>query len=149
MNLSLSLAQCKKQPTHSAQYLIVSCVYTLLYLYVITSSFHAVFVEQPWEEYTYIPEGSVVEVSCSGGIDQSPQWSINLPGASSTSQFGFEVSIMLLNSKGFYQKESELDNSSVLLHINNTEDINGTEIRCDDLITATTISRTVLIVYGK
>ena len=110
----------------------------------------AVFVEQPWEDNTYIPEDSVVEVSCLGGTGQSPQWSIYLPGIGVPSQFGFQGSIPLLNSRGIYQKESELDNSNrILLHINNTEDINGTEIQCDDLITATTISRTVLIVYGK
>ena len=132
-----------------AQYLIVSCAYTLLSLCVITSSsFLAVFVEEPWEDNTYIPEGSVVEVSCSGGINQSPKWSIYLPGAATPSQFGFQVSIKFLNSNGFYEVESELDNR-ILLLINNTGDINGTEIRCDDVSTATTISRTILIVYGK
>ena len=89
-------------------------------------------------------------MSCSGGTGQSPGWSINLPGVATPSQFSFPVSITLLNSRGFYQKESQLDNSgSILLHINNTEDINGTEIHCYDLNSATTISRTVLIVYGK
>ena len=84
----------------------------------------------------------------------SPVWSILLSGTTAITQFSFERSIMLLNSRGFYkvplpEVQTGTLNKTIQLLINNTEGNNGTMIMCNDVVSATLFSETTLIIYGK
>ena len=120
----------------------------------LSKNFVTVTVSQPWEDYTYIPEGSIALVKCTADMARAPAWTIFLGGNETNPvglQFTFNVSINSLNKRGFYQVPSDVD-GTILLKVNVTEGINnnnGTEILCVYPGEATTISKTVLIVYGE
>ena len=68
-------------------------------------------------------------------------------------QFTFPASIKTLNDHGFHQlPEIDLGMTMKIIRllINSTMGINGTVVRCDDIGTATLITRTTLFVFdGK
>ena len=112
-------------------------------------------VSPPWERTTYVPHNSSVRINCTANSSvYSPVWSILLSGTTAITQFSFERSIMLLNSRGFYkvplpEVQTGTLNKTIQLLINNTEGNNGTLIMCNDIVSATLFSETTLIINGK
>ena len=103
-----------------------------------------------------MPHNSSVRINCTANSSvYSPVWSILLSGTTAVSQFSFQQSIMLLNSRGFYEVPLPEVHPGTLktiqLFINSTERNNGTLIMCDDVVPSSTLfsETTLLIIYGK
>ena len=115
--------------------------------------YSTVGVSSSWERTTYVPQDSSVLMNCTANSSvHSPVWSILLSGTTAITQFSFPRSIMLLNSRGFYEvmlpgvQPGAL--KTIQLLINNTEENNGTLIKCNDVVSSTLFSETTLVIYG-
>ena len=78
------------------------------------------------------------------------EWAIGLSDRQSDDKFSSTIRKEILNMRGFY----ELSNVTVgpkmfiRMDINNTEGINGTEIKCERTWNGEIIQRTTIYVYG-
>ena len=101
----------------------------------------------PWERNTFIPRGASVSVNCSANVsDNEVYWSMKFPDRSIDAVL-FQVHEVLLNSRGFFQEPPVNVNTkaTIRLFINNTQDINGTRIRCVNRLTLDYVEETTLI----
>ena len=100
-----------------------------------------------------MPQNSTIQINCTANSSaHSPVWSILLSGTTAISQFSFQASIRLLNSRGFYKiplPEEPGTLEIIQLLINRTDGNNGTLILCNDVVSSTLFSETNLIVFGK
>ena len=114
----------------------------------------AVKVSSPWEEATFIPQDSnSISVSCSKQNEEGQnmlEWSIRLPDRQVDDSFAAGIREEILNNRGFYKLRS-LRNGTlrvIRLAINNTEGINGTMLKCVDIISGNLLEDTTIVVYG-
>ena len=116
-------------------------------------SIFAVEITEPWKRTTYVPQGSSAHFNCTVSKNEQSLiiWSILLVGTDTPSQFGFQESINLLNSRGFYQLPmvtTESDRTIQLL-MNSTENNNGTVVRCDGINPPALLQETNIAIFGE
>ena len=101
----------------------------------------------PWQANTYIPQNSLIYVTCNSERDQGPHWLILLANKTAAIDFDYLSSAKLLNDRGIYKIEQQT-NVTLRLLINSTESNNGTMIQCNDANTGGRISETTIIIPG-
>ena len=118
----------------------------------------AVKVSLPWEEKIFIPQGSSVLVNCTADtsnesdIESSLEWSLRLPDCEIDDRFINPLQKKILNNRGFYELPPvNIPVEIIRLVINSTDDnvhINGTVLRCANIVSGQLLQETTLLVYG-
>ena len=110
---------------------------------------HTVRVLPPFETYTYVPEGSVVQMICTDAEKSVPvemlQWQIRLAQTQFTIPALFSSLRDTFISNGI--NESRQDSMTLQLTISNAVDNNATEVICIKNV-VTELSRTTIIVFN-
>ena len=110
-----------------------------------------VSVATPWEPTTHLLRDSSTIMSCTQReMSQVLEWYITLPGHNQPLLFYSEDTIAHLNNLSFYvlpEIEREMGNTTQLL-INSIEGKNGTTIECVDVVTASVINKTTLVIIS-
>ena len=119
----------------------------------------AVKVFLPWEEEIFIPQGSSVLVNCTADtinesdIESSLEWSLRLPDREIDDRFINPLQKKILNNRGFYELPPiNIPVEIIRLVINNTDynaGINGTVLRCANILSGQLLHKTTLLVYGQ
>lgn len=112
-------------------------------------------VSLPWEEKIFLPKGSLVLINCTADtinesdIENILEWSIRLPGREIDDRFTNPLQRKILNNGGFYELAPINTPVGIIqLVINNTNDNNGTVLRCANLLTGQLLQETTLLVHG-
>lgn len=112
----------------------------------------AVEISFPWEAKIFIPWDSSVLISCTPDttsepdIESSLEWSIRLPGRQIYDDFANVQKKKILNDRGFFELPPTAEATRLI--INNTDQINGTVLRCADILSGNLLRETTLLVYG-
>ena len=105
----------------------------------------------PWEEKIFVPQGSSISINCTTDtiselIENSLEWSIRLPDREIYDDFTNVQKKKILNNRGFYELPPTAEATRLL--INKTDGVNGTDLRCADILSGQLIQETTLLVYG-
>ena len=106
----------------------------------------------PWEAKIFIPQNSSVLISCAADttsepdIESSLEWSIRLPDRQIDDDFTNVQKKKILNNRGFFELPPTAEATQLI--INNTDGINGTVLRCADILSGNLLRETTLLVYG-
>ena len=106
----------------------------------------------PWEERIFVPQGSSVLISCTADtssesdIESSLEWSIRLPDREIDDDFENAQKKRILNDRGFYELPPTAEATQLV--VNNTDGINGTVLKCADILSGQLLQMTTLLVYG-
>ena len=106
-----------------------------------------VLLSEPWPQYIFVPQESVVMINCIADGEQS-FWSIELANDSTDTQYQFSSRQDLLNDHGVYELpliETPGMPPTLRLLINDTTGNNQTKIHCY----GTTSISTTLFTIGK
>ena len=114
----------------------------------------AVKVSLPWEERIFVPQGSSVLISCTADTSHSSEsdiesnlgWSIRLPDREIDDDFENAQKKKILNDRGFYELPPTAE--AIRLVVNNTDGINGTVLKCAEILSGQLLQKTTLLVYG-
>jgi hypothetical protein len=111
----------------------------------------AVEVSLPWEDKTFIPQGSSVLISCTADTSsesdiENLEWSIRLPDREIEDNFENEQKEKILNGRGFYELPPTAEATRFI--INNTDGIDGTVLKCADIQAGQLLQKTTLLVQG-
>ena len=99
-----------------------------------------------------MPHNSSLLMNCTlDSITQKAAWAIVLSGLTDPSPVQFERSLVLLNNRSFYNLPdiTSGDQKIIRLLVNATEGNNGTVVQCIDTETASIISMTTIMIFGK
>ena len=120
-----------------------------------SGEYYAVKVPVTWEEKTFVPQGSLVSMNCTADItkdldvENSLEWSIKLPDRQIFDRFTTKPQMEILNSRDFYElPQIDIPIETIRLVINNTDGINGTVLRCANILSGELLQETTLSVYG-
>ena len=147
-------AECEGKVGCSLQK-IKTYTHNVIVLIILLFYYFLVEVSSAWEQLTFIPLGSYVSMNCTyeTPTDQSSlEWSIGLPDREVFDSFIDGIRKDILNSRGFYELPAVTDGSvtTIRLSINSTDaKINNTMVRCEDVVSGSSLQETTIIVYGK
>ena len=109
-------------------------------------------VSLPWEERIFVPQGSSVLISCTADtssesdIESSLEWSIRLPDREIDDDFENAQKKRILNDRGFYELPPTAEATQLV--VNNTDGINGTVLKCADILSGQLLQETTLLIQG-
>ena len=114
----------------------------------------------PWKEKLFVPEDSRVLLNCTADItntnesendhENSLEWSVRLPDRQIYDRFTTIPQKKILNNRGIYELPPNGTPMEIIqLIINNTDGINGTVLRCANILSGQLLQETTLLVYGK
>ena len=78
-------------------------------------------------------------------IESSLGWSIRLPDREIDDNFG-RAQKKILNDRGFYELPPKAE--AIRLVVNNTDGINGTVLKCAEILSGQLLQKTTLLVHG-
>ena len=89
---------------------------------------------------------SCIDTSSESDIESSLEWSIKLPDREINDNFEHAQKKKILNDRGFYELPPTAETTRLL--VNNTDGINGTVLKCADVLSGQLLQKTTLLVYG-
>ena len=79
-------------------------------------------------------------------IESNLGWSIRLPDREIDDDFENPQKKKILNDRGFYELPPTTE--AIRLVVNNTDRINGTVLKCAEILSGQLLRKTILLVYG-
>ena len=86
------------------------------------------------------------DTSSESDIESSLEWSIRLPDHEIDDNFGRAQKEKILNDRGFYELPPTAE--AIRLVVNNTDRINGTVLKCAEILSGQLLRKITLLVYG-